>query len=387
LFDSIYYKDINDVYFSDSNRFPLARGISVLTDEDIIELHNIQDLGIQLNYTLNPSIYPIEIYTSIHKYYKLFEELQDLKFEVLTISNPFLLKMDQYKSILSKFNIRCSAINSVQTLEQVRFWHSYLGICDFVLYGTILRNFDELERIVTYTKKNKITLTLLVNEHCHPLCPYRMNEFAWESFNINEETRKEMCINGMGNHGCQELLHTPSEYMRMIGIGPSKVDFFDNYIDCFKLINRDTPIETMKVVMNAYLMRNDDVTLLQTIPKKVPTCYSDITWNDLYLNGFFENTLRCQYKCSNCSKCLDLYNLHIAPKLASIPQKNTIKNCESILSSFCMDCVSFSRKSLEQGILINGGVLPGGFCSIKNVSVQNIDSCENFKTNKSPGFL
>jgi hypothetical protein len=369
LTDSDTYRNVSDVYFSDPKRFPLARGESVLSESNIAELGMIRKLGIHLNYTLNPSIYPISVYTEPLKYIKLLEALLDINVDMLTISNPYFLKMEEYQGVLSKFIIRCSALNSVQTLEQVKFWVTYIGVRHFVLYGTILRDFDELERIASYSRKNDITLTLLVNEHCYPGCPYRVNEFSWGVLCNTQEIEYAFQASSVNVYGCSELLSVPSEHMKMLGIGPNKVAFFDDYVDSFKLINRDRPIAQMKVVIDSYMSGDGSVTLNDTIPKMCPSWYKIVTWDELYGYGFFENTLNCKYRCCDCTRCTFIFETHILPK---IEERRSLASAALASSGLCEGCRKWKEKTSNLTRVTNG------FCSSKGIITPRIGSCEKF---------
>lgn len=310
-------KIVSDVYFSDARLSNSARYIWYDApdgeDEKWLEVVSMKVRhGIEPHYVINPSVWNNDAYTESG-----VKELTDILDKVwskgctwLTLNNPLLLQMREFRDNIPPFKIKLSINNHVSTLEEVQFVYDNCNVRHFVLDRKINRNFDELTRISSWCEQQDCTITLLAQEQCLPNCVWKGvcdNMIAtYKHHDLHE-------VNDTQNIHSQHLCHnhyenvSPADIFKSPTILPSMLNLYDEHVDYIKIAGREFMPDRLSAIVRAYADRSDDL-LVCTLLSKGNAALQDTNLLELQEHGAGSKWKNCKMKCADCDFCDKLYD-------------------------------------------------------------------------------
>ena len=268
---------ISDMYFSDSRMSTSARHIwydqSPGEDRNWLELQSLKTrYNIEMHYVMNPSVWKNNSYlkTGIKDIKVILDKVWQQGCTWLTINNPLLLRMKDFRDDIPPFKIKLSINNHIATLEEVQFAYEHSRLRHFVIDRRSNRDLDELKRIYNWTKDRECTLTLLAQESCIPDCQWKgVCDNMISTYNDNQ--RHE--VNDLQNIHSANLCHdhyehgSPADIFKSPTILPSMIDEYGGMIDYIKFAGRERDINEFQHTILSYLERSDDISIHSILPK------------------------------------------------------------------------------------------------------------------------
>lgn len=307
---------VSDIYFSDARLSNSARFIwydqPEGEDEKWLEVLSLKlRHGIQPHYVINPSVWNNDAYTESG-----IKELTDILDKVwskgctwLTLNNPLLLQMSEFRDNIPPFKIKLSINNHISTLEEVQFAYTNSNVRHFVLDRKINRNFDELERIADWCEEMDCSITLLAQESCLPNCIWKNvcdNMIAtYQHHDLHE-------VNDTQNIHAQHLCHahydnkSPQDIFKSPTILPSMLNDYEQYVDYIKIAGREFDVERLSSIVRAYANRSDDLPIT-TLLGKASRTLQDVSLLELQDRGAGAKWKNCKMKCADCDFCDKMY--------------------------------------------------------------------------------
>lgn len=305
---------ISDVYFSDSRLSNSARFMwydnETAEDDKWVEILKLKhEKNIQPQYVINPSVWDNNVYTTgLDKFKKMLDKVWSKGCTWLTINNPLLLRMQEFRNDIPPFKIKLSINNHVSTLEEVIFTHDTIGLKHIILDRSVNRDMDEIKRIHRWTKERDISLTLLAQEGCITNCQWKStcdNMIATHRHHDLHEVNDTQNIHTL-NLCSRYYNDVPQAILKSPWIIPSMLNDYDKYIDYMKLSGREKSIEQLKDCFRSYIFRDNNVLINQIVPK----CHNkigNINVLDVQETAADSKWLNCKSKCADCDFCDKIY--------------------------------------------------------------------------------
>lgn len=250
-----------------SNVLPALSSKELRKSIELCNKHNIH-----FNYLLNPMcLGNRELNPSEHrKILNFIDEICDMGIYSVTVNSPYLCELikERYPNI--KVTIGLYAL--IYSLQQVKYWES-LGADELTLHHRVNRNFDELRRMLEYTKHGDMKLRVIANNVCLHDCPYQINHGCGQS-HASQEKDNDKCIyldyNLLRcNYG---KISSPSALIASEWIRPEDVHYYGQICDevgnhnfSIKLLERTKTTEFLKRVITAYLSEKYDGNLIDIL--------------------------------------------------------------------------------------------------------------------------
>jgi len=307
---------IGDIYFSDSRLNPSNR-FTWYDDEDIEdtkwgELLTIQETyNIHAQYVINPSVWNNDVYTD--KGMPVIKNILDKAWRKgvkwLTINNPLLLRQPEFRNDIPPFNIKLSINNHISTLEEAQFAYETNQINHLILDRTVNRDLDELKRIHKWTSNHDITLTLLAQEGCITKCQWKnVCDNMISTYHHHDKHEVNDAQNVHSLNLCSKYYNDrPEAILKSPWLLPSSLNTYCDYVDTIKLAGREKTIDLMRSTFDAYITRNDNITVGELVPK-CSNKIRDMNTLDLQSYGAGDKWLNCKNKCADCDFCDRVYN-------------------------------------------------------------------------------
>lgn len=216
------------------------------------------EAGIKFNYLLNSvcmdnNELKKDFFFAVNNYLK---QLIDLGVDSVTVANPFLC--DMIKRNYPNLEICLSVNTRVHTIQQIHYWEQF-GVNEITLDQIVNRNFDELEKILKYTKKTGTRIRLFANNICLHDCPLRTYHGL-----SNSHASQDSC--GLKEHlhyyyyKCSKMkMEHLEKLISATWIRPDDLHYYrevmqkaDNYNLVFKLAERSSTSAYLIKILRAY---------------------------------------------------------------------------------------------------------------------------------------
>ena len=309
--------NISDIYFSDSRLSTSARYMwydqEDGEDDKWLELLSLKELyGIELHYVINPSVWKNDSYTAdgIDKLKGILDKVWKKGCTWLTINNPLLLRMEEFRTDIPPFKIKLSINNHISSLEEVQFAYEQTQLRHFVLDRRINRDFDELERISNWLSDQEGTsITLLAQESCLPDCQWKAvcdNMISTYHMSDMHEVNDLQNIHNVNLCSSHYESGKPQDIFKSPFILPSMVSRYDDVVDYIKLAGRERSITEFFNTIHNYLTGSDDISIHKLLPKASTSLngYNLVALNE---HGAGTKWLNCKSRCADCDFCDRLY--------------------------------------------------------------------------------
>lgn len=306
------------------------------------------------NYLFNGMNYLNQEFTIHFKkaFYKKIDKLCRLGVDMITLSNPFLIKFA--KNEFPHLKISLSVINKVDNLKSLLMWEEY-GVDHVTLSKDINRNIQLLKKMIG---KSKIKIQLIVNDPCLPGCclnTYHNQIVCNASLKL---FNKDIYQPSYCTSECRSIMMNDSaNIIRANWIRPEDITRYESIgVNWFKLVDRKQSIAWIKRVTKSYIdrkyngnlsdlmsffalnknngMLDDDKNIKEikcneinwiTMPQNMKIHFRFKPYiNNRKLDGFIEKffTASCdQHACEDCNYCKRYARL--AVNLGSV---NTVKS-------------------------------------------------------------
>jgi collagenase-like PrtC family protease len=305
---------ITDIYFSDTRLSTSAR-YAWYENDDIdntkwLELLDIKHKhGIEPQYVINPSVWNNDVYTTgMQGFINVLDKVWSAGCRWLTLNNPLLLRMPEFRDNIPPFNIKLSINNHISTLEEVQFTHDTIGINHLILDRSINRNIDELKRICTWAKTANITITLLAQEGCIVKCQWKNtcdNMISTHHLHDKHEVNDTQNIHTL--HLCTRYYNDrPADVLKSPWILPSMLNMYTGLVDCIKLSGRERLLAQIKDSFDAYLYRSNNIQLNKIIPK-CSNMIGGMNLLNLEEHAADSKWINCKNRCADCDFCDKIY--------------------------------------------------------------------------------
>jgi|GEM_PF-1233566 len=233
--------------------------------KEFIEI--LHESGIQFEYIINSTIYPIPIHQTLGDALDFIGELVDVGVDSLTITNPFLITF--VKEHYPNLKITASISNEISTIQQVIEFDN-LGVDCIVLDRDVNRNFEFLKRAVKSTKKQ---IKLLCNSSCVFQCINVQYHANYSSFLSNcdlvEDTKAGGKTPFCSLYCKYRKFSNPIEHIKTPWIRPEDLNIYNKMgIQYFKIDGRDKSTSFVLEVVESYLRQNYSGNFLRLLNKR-----------------------------------------------------------------------------------------------------------------------
>jgi collagenase-like PrtC family protease len=309
---------ISDIYFSDERLSSSARYIWYDQEDgeddkwnELLALKKLYD--IELHYVINPSVWRNDSYgeSGLTKLKEILDKVWSKGCTWLTINNPLLLRMPEFRNDLPPFKIKLSINNHISTLEEVQFAYNTSNLRHFVLDRRINRNFDELVRISNWLGDMETTsVTLLAQESCIPDCQWKNvcdNLLSTYHQSSMHEVNDLQNIHNANLCGTYYETEAPQDIFKSPFILPTALHHYTGYVDYIKLAGRERDIVEFSKTIDCYLAGTDNIPIHSILPKATTTLggYNLI---ELTERGCVTKWQNCKSRCAECNFCDQLYD-------------------------------------------------------------------------------
>lgn len=273
-----------EIYFAIPNKFAGTGRVINQGDNyehDIIHLlKKVHDHNIESNLLINSGCFGLhmanlEFAHDIIHYIHYLKESTGL--DIVTVSD-YCLAME-IKRAFPEVKLECSSIAYVDSVEKAKYWEE-LG-CDILVIPPVLnKNLRVISQIHEYLPD--VRLKLVINQTCLHGCP------MWHSHHN---------LRGHGNEGelysvvCQKLFEEkPWLLYSSSFIPPKYMDYYDEFIDIYKLVDRRHTTTEILQSFGAYSENRNYKEKIDELNKSIP-------------EEVFAKVVHCNKNCSNCGFC------------------------------------------------------------------------------------
>lgn len=341
---TVYGKRFQDVIGGGRARYDIAN----YDDENLkkaIELTH--KIGAKFNYLFNAPCSANAEKTKETEILKQVESLiENYKIDIVTISNPILLKLLKKHFPDLKYSI--STISRVDSLEKVLKYQNE-GADEITLDYNIYRNFEELRRI---RKNSNIGFQLIANDGYLFNCPWAIYHFQLEGHDSQNIYNTPLKYFSYCRFNCkQRSAEDQTELIKGMWIRPEDLKYYEEIgFTKFKIIDRLKDTDWLINAIDAYAKRtykenlSDILCSFDTFQKEIETTpritEKDINIDNIqrlrqywdlkpyidnnkleaenFLQFFINNKIDCRNK--KCSKCG--YCEQIAKKVITVSKEN-----------------------------------------------------------------
>ena len=311
---------VKSMFGSIAGLTPTARAFDRIPHKDWDAIgtyvHRCQANAIAIRYTLNHSC--IGSMQDFHAYWKkeLKETVQGLHrigVREWTVTSSLLIHL--LRELFPRDYIEVSTIAEVATLEQTYRWHE-LGANGVNVSTAINRDFDMLAKM----SKGPLTMSILANEACLYMCPWRRECYNLSSHN---SARTEEFFHNFPFAWCNEYrMKYPSEWLKARLVLPQWMETYREAtgINNFKLAFRTAPKDVALPILSDYMKQEITGDLLALWPSIAHLGDTDEPREKLsiptaglarvgFLKYFIESGRKCGRElCVTCGYCDAVFN-------------------------------------------------------------------------------
>lgn len=247
---TVYGKMYQDIIGGGRARYDFANYSQENLKQAIEQTHEI---GAEFNYLLNSPCSSNAEFEIENDIIKMVDNLvTEYKIDVITIANPFLLKL--LKKHFPKLKYSVSIISKVDSLEKVHAFED-AGANEITLDYNIYRNFQLLEKI---KKNSSINFQLLANDGYIFNCPWSMYHFQLEGHDSQKGNNNLLKYFSYCRFNCKEkVAKDNSELIKGMWIRPEDIHYYEDIgYKKFKIIDRLKETDWLINVINAYFNRS-----------------------------------------------------------------------------------------------------------------------------------
>lgn len=267
---------------------------------------------LHFNYVMNSICYSNDEYDKdkIHFLLRVFDELVDAGVDVITLANPYLIRLfsQRYPDVI----INASAVLHITTLQTAKFYES-MGAKRITLHSDINRDINKLKEI---KEGLSVDVEILANPRCLMNCPMEQYHYCVLGHNSGER-KLDNWFNFCTVNCTLSRLKKPMEIFRSGWIRPQDIYRYEDInIDILKVVGREFELPAIYKISKLYACK-DIVTdfgpllggfsnvELPSGKVKPSSMYIDGTKDDLYEKRF-HSAAACISGCGNCTVCSDM---------------------------------------------------------------------------------
>lgn len=229
------------------------------------------------------------------------KKLKDAGLKSVIITNPIYIS--RIKNEISDIRIESSVNCYVKTVEHALYFKD-LGVDVLTIDRDINRNIPLVKEI---KNKTRLKLRIMLNEGCLNNCPYRIPHYNYISSKCKQPTK--LIKNVFMDKFCMEIfLKNPAKLFRIPFIPPDALDYYEQFIDYYKLTTRVLPTPRIELCLKAYINKNFNGNLLTILDSPGLSYFEYVDYDILIKSNFFERMLHCSLKCDSCGYCNKLFN-------------------------------------------------------------------------------
>jgi collagenase-like PrtC family protease len=279
--------------------------------------------SIDFNYVMNSTCMGLGEFDneSRRALFGFFDRLYECGVRSVTVSNPNVVGM--IKANYSDIKVKVSACCYVKSVGEVKYWED-LGADIIVLDPLqVNRDFKTLKGIA---KAASAELELIVNNNCFQYCPEIYNHQNFLSHSSHHSLKHSVEHDYSYNWCSKERLREPANYLIADWIRPEDLHHYEAIgYSRFKITDRNTPTDFLKLRARAYNERRYDGNLLDLIQHfayrdtVAPNAYLqsveiDNRKLDDYLKVFLKGECKAKDCGGKCRYCFDFADQAIVVK-------------------------------------------------------------------------
>lgn len=277
-----------EVYFAIPNQF--AGTGRVIGQEDRYEAHVMNILrkaheqDIESNLLINSGCLGLRMSTpdftdTILHYIQSLRDSAGL--DIVTVADYLLAR--EIKRTFPELKIECSSIAYVDSIEKAKYWEE-IG-CDIMVIPPVL---NKNLRLIRQLRQHLPTvhLKLVLNQTCLHGCPMWQGHHNLRSHGEEGQQYWDACKNFFAEKPW--LLYSSSF------IPPRYLDYYDEYIDIYKLVDRKHSTGEILQSFGAYCGDRNYEEKFDELNKRIP-------------EEVFAKVVHCSKNCSDCGYCEAAY--------------------------------------------------------------------------------
>lgn len=259
--------------------------------------------GIEFNYTLNAACFGNYEFSDrgIKEIKDLICDLQNMGVNGLTLTTPGIIEL--VKSIAPGMNIKISAISQIDSVKKMKHYID-MGAERIVIEPAVTKNFTLLRNMAA---QGADKMEVIVNDKCMRDCPYRIFHYN-QTAHDNSERGKSFYFMSCGVKKSKD----PQIYLNLNWIRPEDLHLYENIgIQNFKVEGREFVLDgDIVTLLKAYIGESFEGNLLDLLHIFAPydtehQPYIDNKSLNGYVEGFYNNTVKCDQICKQCGYCAE----------------------------------------------------------------------------------
>lgn len=243
--------------------------ISMKELEEYIQLCHRNNL--EFNYLINPMcLENKDLESDTHKQIvRYIDELSNLGIDAITINSPYLCEL--IKKQFPHLRVTIGLYAYIHDLNLLKRWIE-LGADEITLAHGVNRDFNILEKMLTYTKGMNVSLRVIANNVCLRMCPYAMMHGTIQSHTSQNGSH----VRGDIDYCMMKCLSTKigrmANFISSDWIRPEDLSYYEqlshktgNYNFSIKLVERTKTTDFLTRVVKAYTERSYNGNLLDIL--------------------------------------------------------------------------------------------------------------------------
>jgi len=240
--------------------------------------------GIETDLLINPGclgmrMVDVDSFKPIIEYLKRLLDLVPL--DSVTLADFLLAK--EIKKTFPKLGLECSCMANIDNMTKAKYWVD-LGCGVIVIHPDKNKDMGFIRQL----RRNfpEVKLKMILNEVCVPDCPMRQGHSNLESHGDWGGLYHKACFSIFKK---EPWLFYSSPY-----IAPKYLDYYDDLIDIFKILDRDSPTEEIIETFGTYAGDEKYLSLRADWDTRLP-------------QEVYDRVLQCDRRCDQCGLCKKVY--------------------------------------------------------------------------------
>jgi collagenase-like PrtC family protease len=331
-------ESVDEVYFSLPPFYGgNARGV-IAKQKTLDELAGfIKSCGVPCNLVINSGFNPVSSYmpSELTRTTNAIEVLVKAGLQRITLNNPFMVRTRIWRMQFPSLRFIASVNMVADTLHKLDDLTTLFQFEEIVLDRAFNRDMLALHKASAMLKKKGILRKILVNEGCLLGCPFKnfhdqlvgqasyFDSVGYQDYTLgltNKYEQVQTLIPGLcDTYACGEIYQSePWRFLSSPVIRPEDLHVYAPYGDSFKIAGRACSTDEIVERVQAYVNQSYDGALQDIVEASrfeppIPNKGLDVMF-----------TLSCNKVCSECGKCKEYYEKHIAPKQPAPPQEESL---------------------------------------------------------------
>lgn len=211
----------------------------------------------------------------------LYKFKEEHNIDIVTVSDYILAR--DIKKAIPEILLECSSIAAIEDPVHAEYWAD-IGTDIIVISPTFNKNIESIKRL--RKQLGNVSLKLMVNQDCLPSCPMRRGHNNMQSHGDDGEMMQKLCESILDNN--------PWLWYSSTFIPPKYLDYYDDYVDSYKLVDRKYPTDKIIKAFGAYCGDH-------RYQKKADK------WNQRIPEEVFQKVIHCEKYCKQCNFCFNYY--------------------------------------------------------------------------------